>query len=82
MMDDWKCPNCGAHNKVDLGDLNDQTSPDVEAVTCYACGVTDWLCPESQDYAETLGETLDDAFAEDGQIPCLRCKGSGLEPRK
>jgi hypothetical protein len=29
---------CGARNWVNLGDLEDQTAPDVEAFRCFKCG--------------------------------------------
>lgn len=82
MIEDWKCLNCGTINKVDLGNLADQTAPDVEAVLCYACHHHDWLCPEAQDFQETIGGNLDNAFTENVHQPCLRCKGSGIEPSK
>lgn len=34
---DWQCKHCSAKQKVYVGDPEDLTRPDVEAVRCYAC---------------------------------------------
>ena len=33
----WQCKHCGARQTVYIGDPEDQTLPDVEAVRCYSC---------------------------------------------
>jgi hypothetical protein len=34
---DWQCKHCCAKQTVYVGDMEDLTRPDVDAVRCYAC---------------------------------------------
>lgn len=34
---DWQCKYCGTKQTVYVGDVNDLTKPDVDAVRCCAC---------------------------------------------
>lgn len=60
-----KCPHCKAVNYLNLGDLNDQTAPDIEVLVCWSCCKKSWVL--DRDEAECYGyESIDDAFDEKG----------------
>jgi hypothetical protein len=37
LYQEWQCKHCGVLQLVLLGDLEDFTCPDIEAVRCYEC---------------------------------------------
>lgn len=39
------CPKCGTTNRVEFGDMDDMSAPDVEGVECGKCGHK-WIFPE------------------------------------
>lgn len=68
------CPYCSKENNVYLGNLDDITAPDVEAIKCWNCSKKFW-CPGSKDIAETnagIGWKDEEVIAT--------CDELGLEP--
>ena len=55
----YKCP-CGKLNWINNGDENDLTSPDVEAIKCWACKVVFRCGP--------IDELMEEIRGEDGQV--------------
>ncbi len=61
------CPRCNARNYADLGDMSDQTAPDVEAVKCWSCKEVSWLNSDMRSEATCMGyESIDDVYDVDG----------------
>jgi len=62
------CPSCEKRNYVNLGDMDDQTAPDVETVRCWSCKKLAWLDSEVRTMAADMGhESIEDAFVEEGK---------------
>jgi Zn ribbon nucleic-acid-binding protein len=61
------CPKCEAKNYVSLGDLEDQTAPDVEAVECWKCGAKSWLSPDTREVAQDMYDSMDGAICDVGK---------------
>lgn len=76
----WKCANCGARQKVYMGDPQDLTIPDREAVRCFACKRLEFIGGEEEAFAFRVDHGLPDdqpiteavlkehAYIEDGRI--------------
>lgn len=51
MSETWEkmfCSHCKAKNFVCLGDMSDDTKPDIDAVICHQCGKRSWLVDPMQ----------------------------------
>ena len=62
MSETWvkeNCPRCSTPNWVCLGNLNDQTVPDIEGIRCWKCKTDYFLMNE---------EDLSDGLIEDGEF--------------
>lgn len=63
-----ECPKCNKRNYVRLGDLNDQTAPDVEVVVCWNCKSKLWLTSDMRSEAPAHGyDSIDEGFVEAGR---------------
>lgn len=61
-----KCPHCKKVNYLNLGDLNDQTAPDIEVLQCWNCDKKSWVM--DTDEAECYGhESIEDGYSEKGK---------------
>lgn len=61
------CPKCGAKNYVSLGDMGDQTAPDVEVVKCWKCETKSWLSSDTRDCAQDMYDSMNDAYCDEGR---------------
>jgi len=75
MWDNFHCEKCGLTNWLNLGDMEDQTVPDIEGFQCYGCRSVNYIIDQNElrdQYADRLseGEMLEDcAFIENGRTP-------------
>lgn len=60
----FRCGACGTRQRVYMGDPNDLTVPDVQAVRCCQCGVVEPICDEFE--MEVCGG-LENLHEEDGE---------------
>ena len=60
-----KCPHCSKVNYVSLGDLGDQTAPDVEVIQCWYCLKKSWISSDAREMSE---DDLDSAFCAQGDL--------------
>lgn len=56
-----QCPACSSKNWLALGDMNDMTGTDPEAIRCWKCKHV-WLIEGAEEFT-----TLDDAMVDDGR---------------
>lgn len=57
------CPECKAKNYVDLGDMMDQTAPDVSHFKCYKCK-KEFMFAEIKEYLEHCEEWEKEFFGD------------------
>ena len=75
----WKCIHCGVQQKVYMGDPEDFTLPDREAVRCCACKKLEFIGGKEEEFAFRCVHGLEDdqpiteailqehAYIEDGE---------------
>jgi phage FluMu protein Com len=66
------CPDCDAKNWIYIGEENDITREDIDAVQCWSCSKLFWVDQEDvedEDELEMRGP-IEDAYIEEGrEIP-------------
>ena len=60
--------DCQTQNLVRLGNLEDQSAPDVEAFKCCVCGHLSWMVLDEFERKCMGLEDITDANAEDGMV--------------
>jgi hypothetical protein len=58
-----ECPYCQERNKLNLGDINDYTAPDVEDCQCKKCEKKFWLPDNKQLHLDMHGIDLDEEIS-------------------
>ena len=62
------CPGCETRNYVNLGDMHDQSAPDVEVMRCWSCQKLAWLDSEQRTIGQESGyDSIEDAYEEKGK---------------
>jgi hypothetical protein len=62
------CRLCKATNHVSLGDMDDQTAPNVEVVQCWNCNTKLWLDSNMRSEATPMGYTsIEDGYCVKGR---------------
>ena len=64
-----ECPYCEMINWIVLGDLSDQTAPDIDSCRCHDCSNLFWLYEACQyDDIDDEPVLIEDSFHAEGRI--------------